>query len=153
MGDAPGRVTTERLNDVPATTSERMSRQKRRDTGPELRLRQALHGLGLRYRVHMPLPGMPRRRADVTFTRAKIAVFVDGCFWHRCPLHATDPVVNKSWWAAKLAKNVVRDRDTDARLRELGWTVVRFWEHEDMEAAATLVASMWSTCTGADRSA
>lgn len=100
--------------------------------------------MGLRYRVNQPLPGMPRRRADVTFTRARVAVFVDGCFWHRCPIHATTPANNGSWWARKLAGNVARDRETDAKLREAGWTVLRFWEHEDMEVASIKVARVLS---------
>lgn len=79
---------------------------------------------------------MPRRRADVLFTRAKVAVFVDGCFWHGCPQHRTTPANNAAWWAAKLARNVERDRETDAHLTALGWTVLRIWEHEDMAEAA-----------------
>lgn len=66
------------------------------------------------------------------FTRARVAVFIDGCFWHACPEHRTSPKANGSWWAAKLAKNVERDRDTDSRLQDLGWVVLRFWEHEDV---------------------
>ena len=119
------------------TTSRRMSRQRTRDTGPEMFLRRELHRRGLRYRVDAALPGLPRRRADVLFNRARVAVFVDGCFWHGCPDHKTTPAANGAWWAAKLARNVERDRHTDAHLRSLGWTVLRFWEHEDIEHAAT----------------
>ena len=72
----------------------------------------------------------------MVFPRARIAVFVDGCFWHRCPIHQSTPKTNTDWWAQKLATNVRRDRDTDLRLREAGWTVVRVWEHEDMTQAA-----------------
>jgi DNA mismatch endonuclease (patch repair protein) len=133
-----------RPTDVPPATSARMSQQKRRDTDPEMQLRRALHRMGLRYRVNRTLPEMPRRRADVTFPREKVAVFVDGCFWHRCPVHATDPIVNASWWARKLDGNVARDRETDEKLRALGWTAVRFWEHEDMQAAAQTVAEVVS---------
>jgi DNA mismatch endonuclease (patch repair protein) len=82
---------------------------------------------------------MPRRRADLTFTRARVVVFVDGCFWHRCPLHGTAPAANGAWWAEKLAGNVARDRDTEKRLKADGWIVLRFWEHEDMEQAAAIV--------------
>jgi len=114
-----------------------MSRQARRDTEPELLLRRELHRLGYRYRVDQPLPGMPRRRADITFSRAKVAVFVDGCFWHGCPDHKTTPANNAAWWKAKLARNVERDRETDAHLSSLGWTVLRVWEHETMTQAAT----------------
>lgn len=122
---------------VDATTSRRMSRQRTRDTEPEMLLRRELHRRGLRYRVDASLPGFPRRRADILFTRARIAVFVDGCFWHGCPEHKTAPATNGAWWAAKLARNIERDRETDAHLRSLGWTVLRVWEHEDITHAAT----------------
>lgn len=112
-----------------------MERQARRDTRAELAVRRAVWQLGLRYRVHIaPLRG--RRRADLVFTRALVAVYVDGCFWHSCPLHATMPKANREWWEQKLAANVARDRDTDARLAEAGWTVLRVWEHEDPGEAA-----------------
>jgi DNA mismatch endonuclease (patch repair protein) len=112
-----------------------MERQARRDTKPELALRRASWRLGLRYLVDIaPIPG--RRRADLVFTRAKVAVYVDGCFWHSCPKHATVPKANREWWAAKLQANVARDRDTDARLAIQGWLVIRVWEHEDMDDAA-----------------
>lgn len=113
-----------------------MQRQARSDTKPELELRRRLHGRGWRYRVdYAPLPDDRRRKADIVFTRRTVAVFVDGCFWHRCPRHATLPKSNRDWWEAKLQRNVDRDRDTDRRLRELGWTVVRVWEHEPVEEA------------------
>ena len=117
-------------------TSRRMSRQRRRDTDAELILRRLLHSRGLRYRVDQPIPGLPRRRADVTFSRQCVAVFVDGCFWHCCPEHKTVPVANGAWWATKLRQNVERDRATDAHLAGLGWTVIRVWEHEDPKLAA-----------------
>ena len=117
-----------------------MERQARRDTGAELAVRRAVWRLGLRYRVDVaPIRG--RGRADVVFTRAKVAVYVDGCFWHRCPLHATTPKSNREWWVAKLDANVARDRDTDARLGEAGWAVVRVWEHEDPGQAARRVSA------------
>lgn len=113
-----------------------MQRQARRDTAPELAIRHELWRRGLRYRVDLPpLPGL-RRRADLVFTKARVAVYVDGCFWHRCPIHATSPKANSDWWAEKLDANVRRDRDTDRRLEEAAWTVVRVWEHEDAEDAA-----------------
>lgn len=122
-----------------AATRVRMSAQRRRDTAPELALRRELHRRGRRYRVdRAPLPGM-RRRADLVFPRARVAVFVDGCFWHRCPRHATSPKNNAAWWATKLDGNVARDRDTDDRLAAAGWTVVRIWEHEDPVTAADAV--------------
>ncbi|MFS0703401.1 very short patch repair endonuclease [Cellulomonas sp. 179-A 9B4 NHS] len=128
-----------------ASVSARMARQARRDTDPELALRRALHRRGLRYLVDAPLPSIPRRRADVLLPRARVAVFVDGCFWHACPLHATQPASNSEWWRAKLERNVARDRDTDARLGAAGWLVLRFWEHDDMTAAADVVMEAWRT--------
>lgn len=118
----------------------RMQSQRRASTDPELAIRRLVHAAGLRYRVDapLPLPGL-RRRADLLFSRARIAVFVDGCYWHSCPQHATTPKANAAWWAAKLAGNVARDRDTDQRMFEAGWTVIRIWEHEDPADAADLV--------------
>jgi DNA mismatch endonuclease (patch repair protein) len=117
-----------------------MERQVRRDTKPELVLRRAVWRLGLRYRVDVaPIPG--RRRADLVFTRAKLAVYVDGCFWHSCPQHATIPKANREWWIEKLQANVARDRDTDARLAERGWAVIRVWEHEDVHKVARRIAA------------
>lgn len=117
-----------------------MSLQATRDTAPEMRLRRTLHALGLRYRVHVrPLPEL-RRTADIVFAGPKVAVFVDGCFWHSCPEHGTEPSSNKAWWAEKLAKNVKRDADTDSRLAAAGWLVVRVWEHEDPAEASARVA-------------
>ncbi|WP_037175817.1 very short patch repair endonuclease [Rhodococcoides fascians] len=122
-----------------AKTSARLSKQKRRDTKPEVALRRALHRRGLRYFVdRAPLKGM-RRRADLVFPRRKVAVYVDGCFWHSCPVHATKPRNNAQWWADKLAANVARDRDTDEKLLAEGWRVVRIWEHEDPAIAADRV--------------
>ncbi|MTV24063.1 very short patch repair endonuclease [Nitriliruptoraceae bacterium ZYF776] len=122
---------------------ERFSRQRRTGTGPELTLRRELHGRGWRYRAdHPPLPDLRRRRADIVFTRLRVAIFVDGCFWHACPQHATAPKANADWWRAKLETNVARDRDTDARLEEAGWTVVRVWEHEPPPEAADRIEAV-----------
>lgn len=133
----------------PAASSDsvaaRMARQARRDTGPEVALRRELHRRGLRFRTEYPVPGMPRRRIDIAFTRAKIAVFVDGCFWHGCPDHKGRPAANARWWAAKLAGNAARDRETDAHLRALGWTVLRVWEHVPLAEAADAAVVAWST--------
>lgn len=119
-----------------------MQRQARKDTKPELALRGELWRRGLRYRVDVaPLPKM-RRRADIVFTKAKVAVYVDGCFWHSCPEHATVPKSNRDWWIEKLAVNVRRDRDTDQRLRSAGWEVVRVWEHEDPSGAADVIEQL-----------
>ncbi|MGH3828735.1 MAG: very short patch repair endonuclease [Pseudonocardiaceae bacterium] len=118
---------------------DRFRRQKVRDTGPELALRRRLHALGLRYRIDTPvLPGV-RRRPDIVFTAAKVAVFIDGCFWHRCPEHAAAPKNNSDWWAEKLERTVDRDRDTDRRLIAAGWLPVRVWEHEPVDEAAERV--------------
>jgi DNA mismatch endonuclease (patch repair protein) len=117
-----------------------MERQARRDTKPELAVRRAVWGLGLRYRVDVkPIAGL-RRRADMVFTRARVAVYVDGCFWHSCPQHATVPKANRQWWVEKLAANVRRDRDTDRLLTEAWWMFVRIWEHEDPIDAAKRIA-------------
>jgi DNA mismatch endonuclease (patch repair protein) len=113
-----------------------MERQARRDTKPELAVRRTAWRLGLRYRVDVaPIPGL-RRKADMVFTGAKVAVYVDGCFWHSCPEHATTPKANRQWWVDKLDANVRRDRDTDRILRDGGWLSVRIWEHEDPVEAA-----------------
>ena len=126
--------------DTDDATRRRMSRQRSHDTSPERALRSLLHRRGLRYRLHRrPVPSL-RRQADLVFPGPQVAVFVDGCFWHCCPDHATSPKANGAWWAAKLARNVERDRDTDQRLAEAGWRVVRVWEHEDPAVAADRVA-------------
>ena len=107
-----------------------MQGNRGRDTGPELAVRRLLHESGLRYRVdYAPLGG--RRRADIVFTRRRIVVFIDGCFWHRCPQHATFPHRNSEYWLPKLQRNWERDRESDCLLRSAGWMVIRFWEHED----------------------
>jgi len=111
-----------------------------RDTGPELALRSAVHRRGLRYRVHQrPLP-TSRRRADLVFATARVAVFVDGCFWHGCPEHMTWPTSNAAWWREKIDGNRERDYETDTILETAGWMPLRVWEHEDPEAAAERVA-------------
>jgi DNA mismatch endonuclease, patch repair protein len=116
-----------------------MSRQPSRDTKPELAIRRRLHALGLRYRVDVaPVPGL-RRRADVVFTRRRVAVFVDGCFWHGCELHGRLPIRNRDWWGEKLEANRRRDRQTDQLLGEAGWLVVRLWEHEIVDEAVERV--------------
>jgi DNA mismatch endonuclease (patch repair protein) len=102
-----------------------------RDTKPELRLRRALHASGLRFIVDAPLP-VPgvRRRADAVFPRARVAVFMDGCFWHGCAIHFRPVNVNADYWNPKIKRNMERDRQTDAMLADLGWHAVRIWEHE-----------------------
>ena len=124
-----------------------MQATRRRDTPGEIALRAALRALGLRYRVDVTLPGT-RRRADVAFVRAKVAVFVDGCFWHGCPEHQNVPKANPGYWVPKLAANVERDRRVDRALELDRWTVVRIWEHQDPVAAANEVAEIVSNASG-----
>ena len=118
-----------------------MSRQRSKDTGAELAVRRLLHAAGLRYRVEYPVPGMARRRIDVAFTRTRVAVLIDGCFWHGCPEHATRPKANAEWWREKLDRNMARDRETTEHLIARGWTVLRFWEHESPDTVAARVAA------------
>lgn len=116
------------MSDVmtPEQRSRCMSRIRGRDTSPEKTLRQALHAKGYRYRTHHRLPGRP----DIVFVSAKLAVFVDGCFWHRCPLHSTSPKQHASFWRQKIDGNVARDKRVRRKLRLAGWSVMRIWEHQ-----------------------
>jgi DNA mismatch endonuclease (patch repair protein) len=118
-----------------------MQRQRRRDTGPELVLRSELWRRGYRFRVDFAILG-PRRRVDIAFTKAKVAVFVDGCFWHSCPAHGSIPKSNTEWWVKKLAANAERDRRADYELTMAGWSVVRVWEHEPIGVAADRVEKL-----------
>lgn len=120
---------------------KRMKATRRRDTKPEVSLRRFLHASGLRFRIDRPILSGIRRRADILFSGAKVAVFVDGCFWHCCPLHRTFPKANAAWWAEKLQTNRKRDRDTNRRLSKAGWYVIRVWEHELPSEAAVRVAA------------
>jgi DNA mismatch endonuclease (patch repair protein) len=119
-----------------------MRAQRVRDTAPELAVRRLLHARGLRYRVdHRVIPGT-NRRVDIAFTRARVAVLIDGCFWHGCPEHfPRPPSVNEWYWPAKIARNKARDDDTDARLAADGWLVIRVWEHEDPTEVADRIAT------------
>jgi DNA mismatch endonuclease (patch repair protein) len=122
-----------------------MRANRRTDTKPELALRRALHKLGYRYRKDCPLvlDGGSRVRPDIAFTARRVAVFVDGCFWHACPQHGSKPAVNDWYWTPKLARNVERDRAADATLAAAGWQVVRVWEHETLEhALAAVIAAV-----------
>jgi DNA mismatch endonuclease (patch repair protein) len=122
-----------------------MRGNRRRDTQPERRVRSVLHARGLRFRVDYRVgTGRLAPRPDLVFTRRKIAVFIDGCFWHGCPDHGRVPAANNDYWAAKLSRNVSRDRLHDATLERAGWHVLRFWEHEDPEHVAVEVAAALS---------
>jgi DNA mismatch endonuclease (patch repair protein) len=114
----------------------RLRAQGRRDTKPELLLRSELHRRGLRFRVdRSPVKGV-RSRADLVFGPSRVAVFVDGCFWHSCPQHGTIPKNNRGWWTEKLQVNGERDRRAGRTLAEAGWLVIRVWEHDDVVVAA-----------------
>ena len=117
-----------------------MQRIGTRDTKPELALRSEIHRMGLRYRIDVAPVTCGRRRADIVFSASRTAVFVDGCFWHRCPIHGTEPKSNSEWWSQKLAMTWERDRDTDRIYCKAGWKVIRVWEHEDPRRAAMRVA-------------
>ena len=120
-----------------------MRANRRSDTKPEILLRSSLHRGGLRFRKDYPIRTSYGRavRADIAFTRPKVAVFVDGCFWHSCPEHGTIPQSNREYWVPKLKQNVDRDMATGLRLQAAGWRVLRFWEHVDPEAATMIVRS------------
>ena len=119
--------------------SARYSRLARTGTAPEILLRRELHRRGRRFRVHARIDGLARRRVDIAFTRWRVCVLVDGCFWHSCPDHGVVPRTNREWWEWKLGRTRQRDADTDAALSSLGWTVVRVWEHVPPVVAADLV--------------
>ncbi|MCU1291388.1 MAG: mismatch endonuclease Vsr [Bryobacterales bacterium] len=121
-------------------TRRRMQCTPRRDTSCEVALRSELHRQGLRFRVDVPLLENRRFRADVVFAKARVAIYVDGCFWHGCPEHWTAPVHNASWWSGKVKANRRRDRRVNRELKSIGWLVLRFWEHEDPQVVACMVA-------------
>ncbi|UNZ18551.1 very short patch repair endonuclease [Streptomyces sp. 891-h] len=125
-----------------AARRRNMQAIKSRDTTPERRIRQLVHAQGARYRVSArPLPDL-RRTADMVFRSAKIAVFIDGCYWHGCAEHYVPPKTNSGYWSDKVARNIARDRDTDQKLKEAGWLVLRFWEHEESEACADQIVAL-----------
>lgn len=140
-------MATEDAKPAPATETVRlrMSSQRRADTVPELALRSELHRRGRRFRIGIKVPGNARRTIDIAFPRQRLAVFVDGCFWHRCPVHSIPSKNNSAWWANKLAANVARDEQTTALLSDQGWRVVRVWEHEDPVDAATRIEQLLRT--------
>jgi DNA mismatch endonuclease (patch repair protein) len=116
--------------------SRRMAATRGRNNAGEKALRRVLHNMGLRYSLHCSLLPGSRRSVDITFPRAKVAVFVDGCFWHGCPRHGTWPRRNATWWREKIETNQRRDLDTNLRLSAVGWKVIRVWEHQKPELAA-----------------
>jgi DNA mismatch endonuclease vsr len=119
-----------------------MRSNRYRDTKPELSIRRLLHARGYRYRVDFAPWSNKRRRADIVFTRWRLAVFIDGCFWHGCPEHGTMPATHADYWGSKLAKNIERDMETTAMAEAEGWTVLRIWEHVPPKEAVYLVAQM-----------
>lgn len=119
-----------------------MQGNRSRDTQPELAIRRILHRRGLRYRVNARPIKTVRRTADLVFPRARVAVFVDGCFWHQCPEHGNQPRTNAAYWGPKLSRNRERDLETDALLSASGWKVVRVWEHEPPDDAAGRIAEV-----------
>lgn len=142
LGDETGaalRRRRESLGGWVSTDAARsvMRANVRRDTRPELAVRRLLHAAGLRYRVDVPLLASDRRRrADIVFTRRRVAIFIDGCFWHGCPAHFVAPRSNADYWGPKIARNRERDFETTARLEAEGWLVLRFWEHEAPQSVA-----------------
>lgn len=141
-GESGTRTGAERAAGSWASTpgvARSMRSNRRRDTRPELAIRRLLHARGLRYRVDMAPWSNKRRRADIVFARQRLAVFIDGCFWHGCPEHATTPATNTDYWQPKLARNIERDRETDAMAQAEGWKVLRIWEHVPPEEAVRLI--------------
>ena len=125
-----------------------MRGNRSRDTSPELRVRSLVHRRGLRYRVSQrPIPTL-RRTADLVFRRAKVAVFIDGCYWHGCPEHFKQPSTNTAYWRDKIECNRRRDHETDELLAQAGWEVLRFWEHEDEDEVADAVCAAVDTKLG-----
>lgn len=134
-----------------SAVSAAMSRQRVKDTAPEVKLRQALHRRGLRFRIHrQPIPGL-RRTVDIVFPRERLAVDVRGCFWHACPIHGSIPRANREWWQAKLSRNTERDIETQRALGRAGWLLVVVWEHESSEAAAEQIETILRRSRTLDR--
>lgn len=119
-----------------------MAKVRQKGTDAEVALRRELFRIGLRYRIDYEVLKKPRRVADIAFPGRRIAIFVDGCFWHGCPQHASWPKRNAELWRQKIETNRLRDADTNERLRSLGWTVLRFWSHESPTSAAGVIANL-----------
>jgi DNA mismatch endonuclease, patch repair protein len=118
--------------------SQCMSRIRAKNTGPELAVRKALWALGTRYRIHCAIHGRP----DIVFVGARLAVFIDGCFWHGCPVHAVAPKTNRDFWNEKIRKNKTRDRNVRRSLEAEGWLVLRYWEHEVRDRLGGVVSEI-----------
>ncbi|MGW7535265.1 very short patch repair endonuclease [Amycolatopsis sp. NPDC054798] len=147
-GDARDKAHAKGLYPAPASEgrSRNMRANRRTDTKPEVTLRKELHRLGYRYRKDLPLvlDGGVRVRPDIVFTARKIAVFVDGCFWHVCPEHGRQPTSNEWYWTPKLQRNMARDELVTGALRDAGWNVVRIWEHVPLPEAVAAVTDAMS---------
>lgn len=132
------KTKTKHSNISPSSDSalKRMQATKPRDTAPEIALRSALYRSNLRYRIDVRPLREFNRRADIVFRSTKVAVFVDGCFWHGCPIHGTQAKANAKFWKNKIRQNQIRDKDTNKQLRKAGWRVIRVWEHENSEKAS-----------------
>ena len=141
--NAADKRKTNRKGRKPLTRSEIMGRVKNKDSEAERALRSALHAEGLRFRLHRRIEGVT---VDIVFSRPRVAVFVDGCFWHGCPKHATFPKSNQDYWLPKLAENKERDKRQSRRLREAGWNVIRVWEHDCSPPAARVVTRIADAC-------
>ena len=127
---------------------QRMSAQRTVDTAPEVALRRILFSRGWRYRINYKVPGLPRRTIDIAFPRLRVAVFVDGCFWHGCPDHCVQPKHNADWWAQKLQKNRMRDDETSGHLVDIGWRVIRVWEHASPRESSAAVEAVLREARG-----
>lgn len=136
MGDDPPVAP---FSAVPPAVRRNMQANRGRDTQPEMVVRKLLHARGLRFRVTQPLTVNRRRRADLTFTRVSLHVFIDGCFWHGCPEHFVAPKTNDEFWRTKIAMNKERDAETNELLVAAGFRVLRFWEHEDPNEVAVTI--------------
>lgn len=135
-----------------AGTQASMKANRRMDTKPEIALRSALHRRGFRFRKDLPVRFADRLvRPDIVFTKARVAVFVDGCFWHCCPEHGSRPATNQDYWEPKLDKNVARDQRVNAGLKRAGWTVLRFWEHVPVERAVMSIGAAVLERSGSSR--
>lgn len=142
---------TKRPAAISGKVSGAMRSMPEHSTGPEMAVRRLLHRNGLRYRVQYPVPGAPRRSIDIAFPKKKIAIFIDGCFWHGCSEHRNIPAHNRDWWQSKIDQNRSRDRDTDEKLQEAGWIVFRFWEHDTLEIIIEKLLKVINASTGSNK--